>query len=149
WGARRAHWAQPLMRHHEVVQADDEPDLPPMARVTRGQIPDTAPQGREEPRQGAIPTFHEGRLDRRAKLAQAQLLAKTARTTEDDTRADLHDMPHLVADLDHLGIKQGLRSHQPGRGLAARLAVLDAGLRRHDVTPAKAGVQSTACPMPW
>jgi len=57
-------------------------------------------------------------LDRRAELMQAQLLAKTARSTEDHATVDLHDMASRVADLDHLSIKQGWRSHQPGLRLA-------------------------------
>jgi len=119
WGAWRAPLAQALVRHHKVVQADHEPDFPPVARAAPGQTPGTAPQGRDQPTQGAIPAFHEGGLDRRAKLAQAQLLAKTARATADHASADLHDLARRVADLDYLGIKQGRRSHQPGLRLAA------------------------------
>src|SRR5215475_1445178 len=119
WGAWRAPLAQAFMGHHKVVQADHEPDLPPVARAAPGQTPGTAPQGRDQPTQGTIPAFHEGRLDRCAELAQAQLLAKAARPPEDHASADLHDMASRVADLDHLGIKQGRRSHQPGLWLAA------------------------------
>jgi hypothetical protein len=36
-----------------------------------------------------------------------QLLAKTARAAIHYPPADLHDLARLVADLDHLGIKQG------------------------------------------
>src|SRR5205814_5531649 len=77
WGAWRAPVAQALMRHHKVVEADHEPDLPAVARAAPGQTPGTAPQGRDQPTPGAIPAFHDGRLDRRAELSQAQLLAKT------------------------------------------------------------------------
>src|SRR5262249_10489547 len=65
------------------------------------------------------PAFHEGRLDRRAELAQAQLLTTTAWATEDHAPADLHDMASRVADLDYLGVKQRLRSYQLGLRLAA------------------------------
>ena len=74
WGARRTALAQAFMRQHKVVQADHEPDLPPVARAAPGQTPGAAPQGRHQPTQGAIPAFHKGRLDRPAKLAQVQLL---------------------------------------------------------------------------
>src|SRR6266566_661588 len=59
WSAWRAPLAQALMWHHKVVEADDEPDFPAVARVAPGQTPGTAPQGRDQPTQGAIPTFHE------------------------------------------------------------------------------------------
>src|SRR5205823_9654167 len=106
WGAWRAPLAQALMRHHKVVEADHEPDLPAVARAAPGQTPGTAPQGRDQPTPGAIPAFHDGRLDRRAELSQAQLLAKTARTTADHASADLHAMASRVAALDHLGLPQ-------------------------------------------
>ena len=63
WGAWCASLAQALMRHHKVVQADHEPDLPPVARAAPGQTPGAAPQGRNQPTQGAIPPFHKGCLD--------------------------------------------------------------------------------------
>ena len=68
WGAWRAPLAQALMRHHKVVQAHHEPDLPPVARAAPGLTPATPPQGRYEPTQGAIPAFHEGGLDRLCEL---------------------------------------------------------------------------------
>src|SRR5262245_60852879 len=111
--------AQALMRHDKVVEADHKPDLPPVTRAAPGQTPGAAPQGRDQPTQGAIPAFHEGCLDRRAELAQAQLLAKTAWATKDHAPADLHNMASRVADLDHLGVKQGLRRYQPGLRLTA------------------------------
>jgi hypothetical protein len=119
WSAWRAPLAQALMWHHQVVEADYEPAFPAVARVVPGQTPSMAPQGRDQPTQGAIPTFHEGRLDRRAKLAQAQLLAKTAWATADHAPADLYDLASRVADLDDLGVKQGWWSHQPWLRLAA------------------------------
>ena len=64
WSARCAAWAQALVRHHKVVEADDEPDLPPVASAVPGQTPGTTPQGGYQPTQGAIPPFHTGRLDR-------------------------------------------------------------------------------------
>jgi hypothetical protein len=118
WRPRRATLAQALVGHHKVVETDQEPDLPPVARAAPRQTPGTAPQGRHQAAQGAIPAFHKGRLDRRAKLAPAQLLAKTAWATQDHAPADLHDLASRVADLDHLGVKQGLRRYQPGLRLA-------------------------------
>src|SRR5262245_15568674 len=117
-GAWCAPLAQALMRHDKVVEADHEPDLPPVARAAPGQTAGAAPQGGDEPTQGAIPAFHKGGLDRRAELAQAQLLAKTAWATADHAPADLHNMASRVADLDHLGVKQGRRRYQPGLRLA-------------------------------
>ena len=119
WSTRCAPLAQAFMRQHKVVQADHEPDFPPVTRTAPGQTPGAAPQGRHQPTQGAIPAFHKGRLDRHAKLAQVQLLAKAAWATEDNTPADLHDLASRVADLDHLGVKQGLWRYQPGLGLTA------------------------------
>src|SRR4029453_2045412 len=81
--------------------------------------PGAAPQGRDQPTQGAIPAFHKGRLHRRAELVQAPLLAKTAWATEDSTPADRHDMASRVAHLDHRGVKQSLGGPQPGLRLAA------------------------------
>jgi hypothetical protein len=121
WGTWRAPWAPALMRHHKVVQADHEPDLPPVARAAPGQTPGAAPQGRDQPPQGAIPPFHKGRLDRRPELPQVSLLAKTARAAIHDPPADLHDAARGVADLDHLGVEQGSRRPNPGLRLAAHL----------------------------
>src|SRR5262245_52818243 len=101
------------MRHDKVVEAAHEPDLPPVARVAPGQTPGAAPPGCDQPPQGAIPAFHKGRRDRRAQWAQAPLLAKTAWATADHAPADLHDLASRGADLDHLGVKQGLRRYQP------------------------------------
>src|SRR4029450_4491992 len=53
WGAWRATLAQALVRHHKVVEADHEPDLPPVARTAPGQTPGAAPQGCYQPPQGA------------------------------------------------------------------------------------------------
>jgi hypothetical protein len=121
WSAQRAPLAQALMWHHKVVEADHDPDLPPVTSTAPGQTPGAAPQGRNQSSQGAIPAFHEGRLNRLSELPQAQLLAKTARATIHDPPADLNDVASLVADLDHLGVEQGLRSHKPGLRLAAHL----------------------------
>src|SRR5262249_18027233 len=107
-----------LVWQHKVVETDHEPDLPPVAEAAPGQTPGTASQGRYQAAQGAIPAFHKGRLDRHAKLAQAQLLAKTAWATEDHAPADLHNMASRVADLDHLGVNQVLRRYHPGLRLA-------------------------------
>src|SRR4029453_9601582 len=117
--AWRAPLGQALMRHDKVVEADQEPDFPPVARAAPRQTPGAAPQRCDQPSQGAIPAFHEGGLDRQAGLAQAQLLAKTAWTTADHTPADLHDLASRIADLDNLGIAQGFGSHPPGLRLAA------------------------------
>ena len=68
WGARPATLAEALVRHHKVVEADHEPDLPPMARAAPRQTPSTPPQGRDQPTQGAIPPFHKGRLYRLTEL---------------------------------------------------------------------------------
>src|SRR5262249_8243604 len=110
---------QALVWHHKVIEADHEPDLSPVTSSAPGQTPGAAPQGRHEPPQGAIPAFHEGRLDCLAELPEAQLLAKTARAAIHDPPADRHNVASLVADFDHLGVEQGLRSHQPGLRLAA------------------------------
>src|SRR5262249_55148792 len=119
WGARRATLPQALVGHDKVVEADHEPDLPPVARVAPGQTPRATPQGGDQPPQGAIPPFHKGGLDRLPKLPEAQLRAKTARPTEDDVSAHLHNVARLVADLDHLGVEQGWRRYKPGLRLAA------------------------------
>src|SRR5205085_11076741 len=97
------------MRHHKVVEADHEPDLPPVAPAAPGQTPGTAPQGGDQPTQGAIPAFHKGRLDRRAELSLAQLLAKTAGATVYHAPADLHDMASHVAVPHQRGGTQSLR----------------------------------------
>ena len=68
WGAWRAPLAQALMRHDNVVEADHKPDLPPVARAAPGQTSGAAPQGCYQPPQRAIPSFHEGRLDRLSAL---------------------------------------------------------------------------------
>ena len=68
WGARPATLSQALVRHHKVVEADYEPDLALMASAAPRQTPSAPPQGRDQPRQCAIPPFHKGRLDRRPEL---------------------------------------------------------------------------------
>src|SRR5262249_24908098 len=68
--------------------------------------------------QGAIPSCHKGCLDRLPELPEAQLLAKTARPTADDTPDHLHDMARLVADLHDLRIVQVLGGQEPWFGLA-------------------------------
>ena len=108
WGTRRATLTQALVRHHKVVEADHEPDLPAVASVAPGQTSRATPQGRDQPTQCAIPSFHEGRLDRRAELTQTPLLTKTARAAVHRSPLDLHDMAHLVADLHGLGRAQVL-----------------------------------------
>src|SRR5262245_20575983 len=107
------------MQRHQVVPADHEPDLLPVACVAPGQTPGAPPQGRDEPTQGAIPAFHEGHLDHRAELTPAQLLTKTARAAVHPSPLDLHDMAHLVADLHDLGIEQVFGGHESWFGLAA------------------------------
>jgi hypothetical protein len=52
-------------------------------------------------------------------LPEAQLLAKTARPTEDYTPAHLYDMARLVADLYDLRIVQVFGGYEPWFGLAA------------------------------
>ena len=106
------------MRHHKVVEADHEPDLPPGARTAPGQHR-AAPQGGHQPTPCAIPAFHQGRLDRRAELSLAPRLAQTAWATADHAPADLHDMASRVADFHHLGVKQAVRCHESGLQLAA------------------------------
>jgi hypothetical protein len=107
-GALGAPLAQALVRHHEVVEADHQPDPAPVTGMTPGQAPGAAPQGRHQPPQRPIPSFHERRLDRRAELPETQLLAKATRPTEDHPPADFHDMAGRGADLDDLGVEQGL-----------------------------------------
>src|SRR5207248_10336551 len=120
-GAWRVPLAQALLRQDNVVQADHEPDLPPVARTAPGQTPRAAPQGRDQPTQGAIPPFHKGCLERLSELPEAPLLAKTARPTEDDAPAHLHDMARLIADLHDLRIAHVFGGHEPGFGLAAHV----------------------------
>jgi hypothetical protein len=48
WRTRRATLAQALVGHHKVVEANHEPDLPPVASAAPGQTPGTAPQGRHQ-----------------------------------------------------------------------------------------------------
>ena len=69
WGARPVTLPQALVRHHKVVEADDEPDLASMASTAPRQTPRAPPQGRDQPTQGAIPPFHKGRLDRLPELS--------------------------------------------------------------------------------
>lgn len=109
-GTWRAPLAQALMWQPKVVEADDEPDLAPVARTVPRQTSGTAPQGRDQPPQGPLPAFPKGPLDRRAELALGQLLAKTAWATADHAPTDLHNMASRVADLASLGVKQGRRS---------------------------------------
>ena len=109
------------MRHHKVIEADHEPDLPSVARLAPGQTPSAAPQGRDQPTQGAIPAFHKSCLDCLPELPEAHLLAKTARATEDHASAHLHDMARLVADLHDLRIEPVCGGHEPWCGLAAHL----------------------------
>src|SRR5256885_167185 len=68
------------------------PGPPPGARVARGQTPRAAPQGRDQPTQGAIPAFHTGCLDCPPELREAQRLPKPARATEAPASAHRHDM---------------------------------------------------------
>src|SRR5262245_43841767 len=121
WGRRPGTVTQGLVWHHKVVEANHEPDLAAVARVAPRQTPRATPQGRDQPTQGAIPSFHKGGLDRLSELPEAQLLAKTARPTEDYAPAHLHDMARLVADFHDLRIVQVCGGHKPGVGLAAHL----------------------------
>ena len=114
WGARGATWPQALVRQHQVVAADQEPDLPPVAGATPRQTPGAAPERGHQPSAGTIPAFQKGGLDRLPELPSAQLLAKTARAAVHDTPADLHQMASLVPDLAPLGVEEGLWSHEPG-----------------------------------
>ena len=66
----------------------------------------------------------------RAELPQAQLLAKTAWAIESHAPAALHDMARRVADLYHLGVKEDLRSYQPGLRLAVYFPTMPR--TRHD-----------------
>jgi hypothetical protein len=101
------------------VEVDHAPELSPMARTAPGQTAGAAPQEGDQPSQRVRPLCHAGGLERRPALPEASLLAKTARATIRDPSADRHDVASLVADIDHLGVEQGLRSHQPGLRLAA------------------------------
>lgn len=112
---------QALVRHDKVVEADHQPDPTPVTEMTPGQTSGAAPQGCNEPPQRPIPAFHERRLDRRAELPEAQLLAKATRPPEDHAPADLHDMASRVADLDHLGVEQVLGGDEPGFRLTPHL----------------------------
>ena len=112
-GAQRAPLAQALVGHHEVVEADHQPEASPVAGWAPGQTAGAAPQRGDQPPQRAIPSFHERRLDGRAELAQAQLLAKTTRTAKHYAPADLHHLPSWVTDLDDLGVKELLWGDQP------------------------------------
>jgi hypothetical protein len=118
WRALDAALAQALMRHHKVVEAHQQPNLPAVARGTPGQTPGAAPQGCAQPPQCPIPAFHERRLDRRAELPALQLLAKATRTPANHAPADLHNMASRVADLDDLGVEEVLGGDEPGFGLA-------------------------------
>ena len=71
WGTPRTTLSQTFMGHHEVVETDHETEPSPVANPAPGQTPDVVPQGCDQPPQGVIPSFHEGRLDCRAELAQA------------------------------------------------------------------------------
>jgi hypothetical protein len=122
WGAWRATLAQALLRPHNIVQADQEPDLPPEARAAPGPTPGAAPQGGDEPTQGAIPAFPTGRLDRRAALAPAHRLAQTAGAAAPHPGAALHHLASLGAALDQWGRAQLVGSHQPRLWRATSLA---------------------------
>src|SRR5262249_29392357 len=121
WRALGATLAQALMRHHKVVEAHQEPDLPAVACGAPGQTPGAAPQRCDQPPQRPIPSFHESRLDRCAELPKPQLLAKATRPTEEHAPADLHNMASWVADLDDLGVEQVLARDEPWFGLAPHL----------------------------
>jgi hypothetical protein len=101
------------------VEVDHAPELSPMARTAPGQTAGAAPQEGDQPSQRARPLCHAGGLERRPALPEASLLAKTVRATIRDPSADRHDVASLVADIDHLGVEQGLRSQQPRLRLAA------------------------------
>jgi len=120
-GAQRAPLAQALVWHHEVVEADHQPEASPVAGWAPGQTAGAAPQGSDQPPQRAIPSFHKSRLDCRVELAQAPLLAKTARTAKHHAPADLHHLPSWVTDLDDLGVKELLWGDQPGFWLPSHL----------------------------
>src|SRR5262245_50298360 len=120
-GAQRAPLAQALVWHHQVVEADHQPEASPVAGRAPGQTAGAAPQGSDAPPQWAIPAFHKSRLDGRAEWAQAPLLAKTARTAKHHAPADLHHLPSWVTDLDDLGVKELLGGDQPGVWLPPHL----------------------------
>jgi hypothetical protein len=63
-GAPHAPLAQALVRHHKVVEADEEPDLAPMASTAPRQTPRAPPPGCDQPTPGAIPPCPEGCLER-------------------------------------------------------------------------------------
>src|ERR671924_151539 len=88
--------AQALVRHHKVVEADQQPDASSMTGGNPRYTAGAATQGRHQPTQGAIPAFHKGGLARLAELAQTQLRAKTAWATEDHAPADRHDLASLI-----------------------------------------------------
>src|SRR2546429_7154402 len=118
WSVRCATLLQAFVWHHEVVEADYQPDPSSVTSAAPGQTPGTAPHGCPQPPQCTIPPFHERRLDRRSQLAQTQLLDQAAGTAEYHTPPDLHHMTGLVADFDHLGGAQVFGGHEPRFRLA-------------------------------
>jgi hypothetical protein len=67
-GAHHAPLAPALVRPHNVGEADEEPDLAPMASTAPRQTPRAPPQGGDQPTPGARPPFHTGRRERRPEL---------------------------------------------------------------------------------
>jgi hypothetical protein len=114
WGAWRVTWARAFMGPHQVGAASHQPESSPVAGVAPGQTAGAAPQGGDEPTQGAIPSFQKGRLDGRAAWSPAPLLATRARTAKHHAPAALHHPPSRVTDLDDLGLAQGLGGDEPG-----------------------------------
>ena len=68
WGARGATLPHALVRHHTVGEADQEPDLPPVAGATPRQTPGAVPSGGHQPSEGVIPPCPQGCLDRLPEL---------------------------------------------------------------------------------
>ena len=128
WGTLAAPLAQALVRHHKVVEADQQPDASAMTGGTPRQTAGAATQGRHEPTQGAIPAFHKGGLDRLSELTQTQLLAKTAWAPEDHAPADLHDLGGLVPHFHHLCVEQVVRGNQARFGVAPHFPTTPAPL---------------------
>src|SRR4051794_6433616 len=118
WGTPRTALAQTFMGHHEVVETDHEPEPFPVADTAPGQTPSAAAQRRHQAAQCAIPPFQQGRLDRRAELPQAQLLAKAAGATENHPSSGVDNTPGLITHLDDPPGEQDWGGHPAWFGLA-------------------------------
>src|SRR5215471_14852473 len=104
------------MWHHKVVEADHKPDLPPVTNAASGQTPGAAPQGRDQPPQGAILLFHNPTTPSRFDPIVATRYALSVDQAPDQERADVPS----VSDGRRRVCEAHLCAHPPGCGRVHR-----------------------------